>query len=496
MTEQFISFFNNNFRFNFNTRTKSYGVFSNRSNKYVDPSTIFTQYSQAMSTIGVSAGVTMEEVSSYISENMPKDTKEERLPPSEFLKQWLKANGRMWQISPAWKEFNYIKGDASTPKDIEELRNDIMAYIYDNQLGYKVEEIKAVLYKMAMDGMQDAVIGIMNDIAYDPKCDKSGDNFLKALYDYLKVEESFEIFCVIMKHWAWTVKRKITNQPISDHIWPNFYGAGGLGKTTMLKKLCSPMKDFVSVTNIAKLFDDTKEIKRLTENYILIFDELAVDGQDVDSKLTKDQMALLKSIATGDKLDARIYGSQNQAKRRITFSSISSANYHLADIIYDEQTMRRWFEFHCSGKRPESFDAINRYLDNSVYFWKSIDETKEGGYWNPKDDGIGSEITKIQETYYPTITTTSMWIEAKGVRAGHKSIEEAYSEYKYWCKSSGNCPKALQNFARDIRHMIPDAVDDRQYIFLDWNSDTMDEPIRRGHVCNDFNDFDALGLTA
>lgn len=470
MTDQFTNYFQRHYKFSLNTRTKEYGILHIKSNRYVDSSTVFSSFTDAMDTAGISdSGVTLTEVNEYIKANMPHEEAEETLPPSEFIKRWIKANAKDWTISPAWKEISYVRGGASTPKDLEELRNSIMSYIYDNKLGYKVEEIKSVLSKMAMDGMQDAVINIINSISYDESYVQSGEDFLRAVHTHLKVQESFDIFYTIMMHWGWTVKRKLANKEVTDHIWPNYYGGTGLGKTTLERKMCAPMSDFVSVTNIAKLFDDTKEIKRLTENYVMIFDELAVDGMDVDAQLSKDRLSLLKSIITGEKMDARIYQSQNQAKRRLTFSCISSANYHLYDIIFDPTSMRRFFEFHCEGKRPESFDEINKFLDHPEMYWKSIDDEREGGYWNPKDGGIGTEITKIQESYYPTKTTTAMWIKAKGVHAGKKSIEDAYESYKVYCKASGNTAKARQNFAKDIRHMVPGSVGECDAITLDWD---------------------------
>lgn len=478
MTDQFTSFFNKNYRFNLNKSTHQFGVLDVRSNRYADGISIFTKYSQTMSDLGMTVGVTIDEVNAYITANMPKDEKEERMPPTQFIENWLKAHGAEWDISPAFKEINYTKGGASAPKDIEELRQAIMCTVYDQGCGYKAEEIKACLGKLAMDKMQNAIVDIMKNIAYDEKMVDAGERFLHAVYEYFDIEESYDIFATLMKHWAWQVKRKLKNLPTKDQIWPNFYGAGGLGKTTALKKLCKPFDDFCSVTNIAKLFDDTKEVKRLTENYVIIFDELAIDGDDVDAKLSKDQLAIMKSITTGEKLDARIYQSQNQAKRRITFSSISSANYHLYDIIFDEQTMRRWFEFHCKGKRPESFDKINKFLDNSYIFWRAIDDSRDEGYWDPTDGNVGTAITKIQETYYPTQSTTSMWIEAKHVRPGKESLNDAYDSYKQWCNESGNGRgKARQNFAKDIRHMLPEAVNEQGVIHLAWTDNLSDDPI-------------------
>lgn len=480
MTEQFTSFFQKNFRFNLNKTTHAYGILNTKTNRYVDAVTVFGQYSQAMNDFGLSVGVTMEEVNKYISDNMPKGEEEKKIPITQFISEYLVANRQRWHMSPAWKEIEYTENGVTSQKDLDALRADIMLFIYENNLHYGIEEVKTALTVVAMRKHQEALRALVDKISYDPKCVDSGERYLHALYDFLQPEEDYDTFAVIMKHWAWTVKRKVWNMEVKNHIWPNFYGGTGLGKTTMLKKHTKPMDDFVSTTTISKLFEDTKEIKRLTENYVLIFDELALNVEgEVSGSLSGDQKATLKSMLTGDKLDARVYGTQQQSKRKITFSCISSANEHLYDIIFDATSMRRFYEFHCRGTKPDSYDEINKYLDNSYVFWKSIDESIDDGYWDPHDE-IGQRITKEQESYYPTKTTTSLWVKANGVGPGKTNITNAYKFYTTWCKETGNKSKTLQNFSADIKHILPSSVRDDGGIFLSYSNtqDDDDESMR------------------
>ena len=246
-----------------------------------------------------------------------------------------------------------------------------------------------------------------------------------------------------MKHWAWQVKRKFNNKSVIYHIWLNFMGGTSLGKSTMIDKICAPMADFKSRTTIAKLFDDTKEIKRLTEKYILNFDELAVNNPDGgESGLTADQLAMLKSIITGDKIDTRVYGTQNQSTKRITFSCISSANYHLYDIIFDEASMRRFFEFHCMADKPKSYDAINKWIDEPLGFWKGINENLEDGYWDVNSK-LGKEIDAIQRGYYPTKSTLMYWLEYNTLTKGNDKPTSIFPQYREWCKENGYKAKTL-----------------------------------------------------
>lgn len=475
MTEQFTSFFQKNFRFNLNKSTHQYGVLDVRTNRYVDTGTIFSRYSQTMSDLGLAAGVTMEEVTSFVESNTPKDSENEKLPITQFINQWLVANKGRWHMSPAWKEIEYIDNGVTSPKDLESLRADLMLYIFENNIKYGIEEVKTALNVVAMRKQQDALKSMVDNIRYDEKCVEAGERFIRALYDFFKPTEPYEIFAMMFRHWAWQVKRKIWNKDVINHIWLNFMGATNIGKTTALKKITSPMDDFKSTSTISKLFEDTKEIKRLTENYVLIFDELALNVEgEASGALNGDQKATLKSMLTGDKLDTRVYGTQQQSKRKITFSCISSANEHLYDIIFDSTSMRRFYEFHCTASKPSSYEEINKYLDNSYIFWRSIDEERDEGYWDVHSE-LGKKVIEEQSAYYPTKTTTAMWVRDNHVIAGNIPLSNAYKFYTNWCKETGNKSKTMQNFAADIRHILPGAVKPDGRILLRYDKESSDD---------------------
>lgn len=476
MTEQFINFFNANFKFTLNSRTKTYGVFNTQSNRYIkNNAEVLSAYNTSLSAFGKTSDVTQDEVNQFLAENTPKTQEEERLPITKFIEQWLKINTNNWHMSPAWKEIEYISNGVTSPKDLDSLRSSLMVYIYENNLKYGVDEVKTALNVIAMDKQQEALKNMVDGIAFNPKRVAAGERWLRAFYDFLKPTASFEKFKMMFCHWAWQVKRKIWNREVKNHIWINFLGATNLGKTTALKKIMKVLEDFYSTTTVSKLFEDTKEVKRLTENYVLILDELALNVEsETGGALSTDQKAILKSMLTGDKLDARVYGTQQQSKRKITFSCISSANTHLYDVIFDETSMRRFYEFNCKGMKPESYDEINKYLDNSEIFWQSIDENLEDGYWDVYSE-LGKEITKEQSEYYPTKTTTSMWVAAQRVTNGSKPATHAFKAYQAWCHETGNRAKAYQNFLADIKHIIPNAIDSAGRAHLDYTVEDVPE---------------------
>lgn len=467
-----------------NYEVQKNGGLRDKGRRRTDTDTIWTEWMKLKrfrEGTGTWAPLELEDIEKFIKDEQkrkwPSNEDEEDQPsPKEFITKWLKDHSREWYISPAWKEIKYTALGVATYKDLDNLRVAIMSDIYNGAGHYTADAIKSTLQTMAMHGYQDGLAIVSTNVKYDARYEAIGERWLKAIYEYFKPTESYEIFSTLMKHWAWQVKRKMNDRPVKYHIWLNFFGAAGIGKTTALNKISSPFTDFTSTTSISKLFDDTKEIKRLTENFILIFDEMAVNVESETSggRLTADQKAILKSIITGDKMDARVYGTQEQAKRRITFSCISSANEHLYDVIYDETTMRRFFDFNCTGTRPKSFDDINKYLDNSIYFWKSIDEDSDDGYFDP-DTEVGKQVQAIQASYYPTKTTTKMWADAVNLRIGKTKLESAFRFYTNWCKETGNKGKALQYFARDIQHILPDCTGPNGKIYVDFDDD--DAPV-------------------
>jgi hypothetical protein len=209
---------------------------------------------------------------------------------------------------------------------------------------------------------------------------------------------------------------------------------------------------------------------------------LSINSENISSDaLTDDQNNTLKSMLTKDELDVRIYSTQKQAKLKITFSPISTSNKHMYDIIYDPTSMRRYFEFTCTGQKPtDSFNAVNTLLKNeALSWWKSIDENLERGYWFPNST-IGELISKYQANYYPTGTTTCKWIKYCKVRPGKKSLSDAYSAYKFWCSRAGFTKlRNYDKFIEDIKHTIPDACNTDGCFYLDFDSKMDDNAVIR-----------------
>jgi hypothetical protein len=193
----------------------------------------------------------------------------------------------------------------------------------------------------------------------------------------------------------------------------------------------------------------------------LNFDELAINGNEPgDGFIAADQLAILKQMLTGNYLDTRVYGTQQQSRRKITFTCISSANYHLYDTIFDEQSMRRFFEFHCEAAKPKNYDQINKVLVNAIDYWKGINEYDDMGYWIETDTNMWTTIETIQRNYFPTKTTVSQWLSFNKIVQGEKTAKDLYPVYKLWCDENGfKNKKSLPGFIEEMKRRYPQFID-------------------------------------
>ena len=456
--DHFNKWLNKNYEITSNNKIKVIGK-----QRFLTETDIYANYVKAceyscLETNFTSTDIKNELVSKYTNQQNAAQQKTCR----EWILDYIKGN-KHWKFNSAMTEIEYDATDKGIymSSGIDDMNDRLLELNGNTGKPYDVGIIKAVLNNIAKDAVSNYLAKVYEQIKYDKTYEQKSDEFLKGIYDYLQPTESFDIFKVLMKHWAWQVKRKILGKNVRNHIWINFYGGTGLGKTTMIQKMCGVMDEFLSTTSIAKLFDDTKEIKRLTEKYILNFDELAINGNEPgDGFIASDQLAILKQMLTGKYLDTRIYGTQQQSRRKITFTCISSANYHLYDTIFDEQSMRRFFEFHCQALKPQNYDQINTVLIHSIDFWKGINEIDDMGYWIETDEEMWKTIESIQKNYFPTKTTVSQWISFNKLTDGDKTAKEIYPVYKLWCDENGfRNKKSLPAFIEEMKRRFPQYID-------------------------------------
>ena len=365
--------------------------------------------------------------------------------------------------------------DGMTKKqaDLETIENYMKAVAIERDFDIRDGEISVLLKAKVQKAGQDQLANLFKNIQYEEGHTENARKCLEGMYKHFGISDDYDIFVTIMYHWIWQVKRKMLGKDIRWPIWPHFFGAAGIGKTKTLEKMIdSAIPDFRTTTQLAKIFENTSEVKRMTEYYAWVIDELAIgkSAEEVaDGCLTNDQKSILKSMLTSTDIDARIYGTQNMMKRDLTFSCISSANVHFADVIFDEQTMRRYFEFTCTASKPESEDEWEKRMYFTEYFidlWLDVDENIDKGYLLLGEDEIGKKVDAIQHQYFPTNTTVARWLTVYDIKPGNSPQADIHRTYVDWCKESGyNKYKNIDNFIKELKHRRPELIDKNGFIF-------------------------------
>lgn len=458
-------------------RVTATGGYAKSNGHKMAPIDVLKDYEMALMNAGAKCLVTFEDVAQFAMEHKPAE--EESEPPfnlKRFILEYLdnyavpgKKDCR-WRIGKDFKTVEVMQRGIPVSSDISELMRAIRAEAINRGLGKKAkyDDIKCLVGDLALSKAAEQIESIARLLTYNPECVALADNALNRLHDFWKVRQSKEVFRTMFKHWIWQAKRKLLGLPTVWDLWLAIFGATGKGKTKFLEDFSSPFGDFALTTSISKLLDDERQMLKLTSAYVINLDELSVNNRDTpyaDKEVTlgRDQQATLKALLTQKKLHSRILGGQNQTTRRLTFSCISSANEHLYDIIYDDKTMRRYFELEGTVEGDVDFSVMEEIKTHILDMWRSVDESLENGYWHP-GCSVWEEVAAEQAKYYPTNTSTGRWIKDQNVVACSKderdNLQELYDDYKTYCKERGNNPKAYTKWSVDIKHLVPGSEQD------------------------------------
>lgn len=447
------NWFNKNYEINDNNKIKVIGK-----SRYLTEHDVYHTYQQVMSNLGMDYATPIE-FSNWMATQykvIAKPVKSANAV-STWIEDKLMDKSCMYRLSNNGRQVEYGNGITWVNAD----HNDVLSWLREindkdnGGPGYSVGTIKDSFANILKHGEYKAVGIIQQHIIYDKSKEEFLNAFLEQLYNYWDIEESYDIFQTLMKQWMWCLKRKIWNREVRHHIWINFFGTTGYGKSQFIKRFLKEFESFYVQGGLEIFSDQGREYKKFCNNFVLFFDELSQNNQSAlaDAKLSESTLAAIKASITGETMDVRILGSQDQNKIKIRYTPISAANYHLFDIIYDETSMRRFFEFNIGRtiKPTEAdFKKINSILEHSVEAFKGIDENNDIGYFQPETP-VGKRITEIQQKYLPTKTTVNVWIRKCHVKKGNTPSDMLYDEYKTWCKSFGYNPRNLDGYNAILR---------------------------------------------
>lgn len=482
----FKNWFNKNFKFNKNEKISVVG----KSSTYKAPEDVASDYLKICAAAALDTDWQVSDVLDVINTLKPKknNTNVQLIPGLDKCASWiyseLQNKSCPYRINDKGNEITYNNNSVETNADSNNFLHWLWTKNRDNNLSYLQADIKAGLNNLLMEFTSICLSRIVEQIRYNEDNKDFTETFIKYLYDHLQIAEDYDIFNTLMKHWMWILKRRIFTRNVRHHMWINFYGATGIGKTEMIHRMFDFMKDFVAEPGIQIFSDGTREYKKFTENYVLFFEELAqADARSgfAEESYSDKGMAAMKQILTADYLDPRLLGGQDQVKVKCRFAPISVANEHLYDIIFDETSMRRFFDFTCMRKEaPKNFDELNKMLSSFPLALQGIDENNDEGYFYPNTT-IGQKIKAIQKTYAPSKTSTNSWITYSDITPDNNhnydtvfTVKE-YNQYKHYCKSVGKYAASMDRVLSILTRLWPDAVDSSNMLHIRINKCCIDD---------------------
>ena len=226
-------------------------------------------------------------------------------------------------------------------------------------MGYnEAKVIRAVEYWTNMQ--QNIIIAqAKKEVTYNPRiaaiAESEWDKLVNAITDINVVETKG-----VLKHFIWQAKRKMFSKSVDKHMMPVLNGLQEIGKSTIVKQLCSPIKDFTVMTNFKDITDGRDH--ELWKNYVLILDEM---GNSTQSNIEE-----IKQKITGDTFSPRVMKTNSNTLIVNNSTMIGTTNKDLSTLIFDDTGMRRFFQIAC--KTAFDWNVTNNI--DYLMLWKSINE--------------------------------------------------------------------------------------------------------------------------
>ena len=249
---------------------------------------------------------------------------------------------------------------------------------------------------------------ILRDDMRHREVDLSPDSVLREVLRRFKPKTPLKLSVYVLKQWMWQVKRFMYGMEVKAPLLVNIYGEGqGTGKTTLTEEMTKVFGSYRQNADLSQAMD-TRHNKLWTENYVVLFDELAkADGEGgrQTAASSKASLAVLKFLLTSKEIAQRDMGRTRFSKGSRTFSALSSSNIPVSEILFDPTGMRRFFEIEIladikkEGGLEVTYERVKflREVD-WLSVWRGIDENLEDGYITAGTD-LWAQMVEIQNGY-------------------------------------------------------------------------------------------------
>lgn len=323
-------------------------------------------------------------------------------------------------------------------RKIKITRDNLKLKFTDSQINDALDEWVDV-YKSTRRGEIFSSIMYINNESEVRKANDDLSLICNSLFDtnYMPAHVSKNI----IKKFIWQVKRKAKHESVTNHIMPVFTGPQGVGKSTFIKNLISPIAELSAPTDFKQLTDD-RNITMFT-NLVLVMDEMGyADRSDMET---------VKNIMTSDVLSRRPMRQNTTINVTQDATLIGASNKEIEQLIRDETGIRRFIGIRFS-KHPD-WEAVSN-IDWSA-IWRSVDEEQD----DPTLE-TSNEIKEIQEASRCK-TPCEMWVKTlKQKDEMEKTASNWYSQYKIW-EGCHYHKKSMEYdvWTKELRRLIASHID-------------------------------------
>lgn len=288
---------------------------------------------------------------------------------------------------------------------------------------YNVENLKRAFRAKSVRLAHEHRANTVNSLKYKgEEAAEYASSCIDYLLDGFYVDKKLKpVYKLVFMQWMWTVKAYMYGKVVKDPLLLNIYSPDqGIGKSNVILRIAEPLKDFTEADAPLRYAIDPREHHRFGEKYIIMFDELAVGGNDNEYK---NIIAAFKKILTASEINPRELGSQREIKMDRIAAAISTSNNPLSDTLFDDTGMRRFFEI--TVQRPPGTPEGSRNDDLLDYwmkkgednfdpklFWEGINENLVDGYAPPRSPEL-EMIQKQQKVTNKVVDTVKMILDSE-----------------------------------------------------------------------------------
>ena len=200
-----------------------------------------------------------------------------------------------------------------------------------------------------------------------------------------------------IRNGIWRVKRKLAGLAIKDHYMIVLYGPQqGIGKTTIVRHLLSPVASLAIDTTFDQILDDRNTYMR----------GLFAANLDEMSKAERADISDLKNIITANEITSRILYTHQMQQTEVNVALFGTNNKRLPDVVFDATGMRRFIELVCRDRSEVSYEQWQE-IDGFDWLalWQAVDHLA--------DDPIVPflELLKQKQEAMRARGTVESWVE-------------------------------------------------------------------------------------